>query len=86
MEESCGNCRFFRRIRIGQAGGVCRAKPPVPMLIGAQSNPHTNEQFPIINTYWPQIPDTEWCGEYARRVVPQVDLSKLSLEELGGAA
>lgn len=85
--ESCGSCRFFRRAQIGQAAGVCRAHPPVPMPVGAVKHSVTGEIFPKINTYWPEIPDSEWCGAYEKRAYgPGIDLAKLDVQELEGEA
>lgn len=85
--ESCGSCRFFRRLQVGQAGGVCRAWPPVPMVAGIMKHPTTGETFPRVNTYWPEIPDSEWCGAYEKRAHGAgIDLGKLDIEELEGEA
>lgn len=83
--DECGSCRFFRRIQVGQPGGVCRARPPVPMVTGMIKHPVTGEMLPHVNTYWPQIPDSEWCGGFERRPYGvAIDLSKLDAAEMGG--
>lgn len=85
MDENCGSCRFFRRQTIGQPLGVCRARPPVPMMIGMNKHPVSGEMLPVINTYWPQVPDTEWCGGFERKAFGKnIDLSKLEPAELEG--
>ena len=82
----CGSCRFFRRAEIGMPGGVCRRVPPVPVMAGMLKHPITQELFPAVKTYWPEIPDTEWCGEYVQRPFSQVDLEKLDEADLKGSA
>lgn len=86
IAEECGTCRFFRRAQIGQQGGVCRARPPVPLMLGMLKHPVTGEMFPAVKTYWPEIPDTEWCGGYTRKAFGKVDLEKLDAAELDGSA
>lgn len=87
-EENCGSCKFFRRAEMGNPMGVCRERPPVPMLIGAAKHPITQQQTPVCNTFWPQIPDTEWCGHWMIRtaVGTEIDISKLDLAALEGNA
>lgn len=84
MPEGCGTCRFFRRNQVGQPVGVCRARPPVPIMAGMVQH-SVRGPIPMINTYWPEIPDTEWCGDFARKAYGMgIDLSKLAVEELEG--
>lgn len=85
ITESCGSCRFFRRLTVGMPNGVCRPRPPVPMVVGIIKHPTTGEMFPKVNTYWPEVPDSEWCGYYERKAFGAgIDLSKLAVEELEG--
>ena len=86
IPEECGTCRFFRRAEIGQPGGVCRANPPTPVMAGMLKHPITGELFPAVKTYWPEIPDTEWCGAYLRKPFGKVDLEKLVPAEADGNA
>jgi hypothetical protein len=55
-------------------------------MAGMLKHPITGELFPAVKTYWPEIPDTEWCGEYAQRPFAQVDLEKLDEADLKGSA
>ena len=80
IPEECGSCRFFRRNEIGQPRGVCRSLPPVPLMSGMAKHPVSGELFPVIKTYWPEIPDTEWCGGYVRKVYTPLDLESAELE------
>lgn len=85
ITKNCGNCAYFKRVSVGQQGGLCRARPPVPLMVGMAQNPMTKEPFPVINTYWPQIPDSEWCGDHNPALIGrEIDLSQLSEAELVG--
>lgn len=87
-EENCGSCKFFRRNQLLQPAGVCRAQPPQAMMVGLGKNPENGQQFPIVNSYWPQIGDGEWCGAWRIRPAmgAEIDLSKLDAEALEGNA
>jgi len=79
--QDCGNCKFFRRGRVGQSLGVCRSRAPVPLMVGMTKDAMGNG-VPVINTYWPQVPDTELCGDWSRKVdLGAIDLTKLELED-----
>lgn len=85
----CGNCKFWRRLKLGQAGGTCRANPPIPMLVGAKpSLIHPGHQEPLFSNMWPGVPDTEWCGrhELADTRMKQLDVSQLQLADPEGRA
>ena len=80
--ENCGSCRFFKRVP-NMRGGLCRSRAPVPILIGMAKDPITGNVFPQVNTFWPQIPDTEWCGSYDHGIdVSAIDISKLGAVDL----
>ena len=76
--EECGSCRYFRRNDIGQPMGVCRSRPPIPVMTGMLKHPISGEICPSIKTFWPELPDSEWCGGYMRRPVEVVDLKELA--------
>lgn len=87
MDETCGRCRFFVRGTPGQAGGACRGRPPVPMMAGMVKHPISGEVVPRVLTFWPEVLDTLWCGDFVRKPLgASVDLSKLAVEELEGQA
>lgn len=64
VAESCGNCNAFSPIP-KTAGGFCRAKSPVVLMIGIGTNV-AGQQMPIVNSYHPQMPADGWCREYER--------------------
>lgn len=83
MNESCGACRFFVRAEVGQPRGACRARPPVPMMVGVAKHPLSQQSVPQVLTFWPEVADMLWCGDFTRLPVgAAIDLSKLSAEEL----
>lgn len=85
--ETCGSCRFFKRARAFQPIGWCRADPPRAILVGSSQDPVTKQVVPLVNTYWPQIPDTEWCGAWKMRgQIVEIDLSDLGQENMEGSA
>lgn len=73
-----------------QAAGVCRQQPPQTMVAGALKNPTTGEVMPRVDSFWPQIPDTEWCGQWKLRPsaidMDAIDLSALSEASVEGNA
>lgn len=78
--ESCGSCRFWKRHKDGQPSGMCRQKPPAVIMIGMQPHPIAkNQGMPIVDSFWPPIPESEWCGQWsaAAKTYADIDLSKL---------
>lgn len=72
--------------------GNCHSRAPVVMFSGMANdvqgqpvrNPRNGQFLPNIDSYWPMVPDTEWCGDHTARLVKDVDLSELKPEELAG--
>lgn len=87
--RSCGNCQYFRRIEPKHPGGVCRARPPIPVMVGMAKHPVSGQPVAVINTYWPEIPDVEWCGAHELRAdiaLQSIDLSRLDTTDVSGSA
>jgi len=83
-EDNCGTCKCFRRAKVGQAMGVCRGGPPTVMLLGmAPSQLQGMPPIPVTNTFWPEVPDHEWCLSHTRRL--PLELSKIDLSALDAA-
>lgn len=76
--KSCGNCQFFQRVALGNPLGNCRARPPVPLMLGMGKGPAG--PVPVVNTYWPQLPDNAWCGGWEQKV--HVDIGALDVKAL----
>lgn len=74
--------------------GHCHSRAPTVMFSGMANdvqgrpvqNPRNGQHLPNIDSYWPAVPDTEWCGDHQARLVKDVDLSELQPEELKGDA
>lgn len=82
--ESCGSCRFFSRLGPGNPVGNCRARAPQVVMTGQIQNKITGEVVPMVQTYWPQVPDAAWCGDFTKRPYQDVDLATLSQEAMEG--
>jgi hypothetical protein len=78
--RACGNCGFFRRHQLGRPLGNCHANPPTLVFIGQAQNA-AGGVVPLTNTYWPAIPDTEWCGAHQ----PKIDLGAIDADALQAA-
>ena len=90
MNPTCGTCKYFKRREVGNIMGACHSRGPSVMFGGMLTdangqqvrNLRTGQFVPNIDSYWPPVPDTEWCGDHAARPVGDIDLSKLAVEEL----
>jgi hypothetical protein len=72
MQPLCSNCLFWNKIgempgRPGQ-WGLCRRYAPQ-----AQVTPKETFQY----TAWPPTAENEWCGEYQKENLPQLEPNKL---------
>lgn len=58
MTDSCKTCKFYKQNGkwVNKANGVCRRFPPV------RAGSSTMIADP--GTYWPEVQDHEWCGEF----------------------
>ena len=67
--QKCENCDAFLRENATQ--GFCRAKPPVPIMIGMGqpviSMGVEQQARPAIVSYFPQMMNGGWCREWAMR-------------------
>lgn len=70
---ACSNCRFFKRNDRVPSAGMCRRYPATPVFMGI--NPQGG---PVVNTLWPGMGDTDWCGEH------QFAVHGLDLGEIAG--
>jgi hypothetical protein len=79
--NGCGNCRHWLSVT-GSQGGICRARPPVPLLLGMQRSAIGQPQ-PVVATYWPETAQDMACGEWSVRVadLAAIDFSRLETVE-----
>lgn len=70
-EQRCGNCDAWMPVD-AQGGGLCRARPPLPVFIGmgqsgsvirAPEAPRGAE--PVFVSQFPQMKAHGWCREWA---------------------
>lgn len=86
-DETCGNCKFFRRVQPMQIMGTCHGRPPTLLLLG-----RTQAGQPVTDSFWPIVPETEFCGAFVRQIsaraqaLEHIDMSKLNIEDLEGSA
>lgn len=86
--ESCGDCKFFRRVRPMQPIGKCHRNPPVTFVVG-QVKSQLGQVQALADSFWPTVPDTDFCGEWKaapRHAALDIDLTKLDVEQLEGNA
>jgi hypothetical protein len=67
-ERTCGNCSAWEPMPNGGTGGLCRANPPTPMMIGVQQMAARlvtgkPQEVPIIQAFHPPRQATEWCRD-----------------------
>ena len=78
MADMCGNCNAY--LKGNEQKGWCRARPPVPLVVGIQppriagQNPE-----PIIQALFPPMAHDSWCREHE---AANVELSKIDLSSL----
>lgn len=85
--QTCGNCRYFRRVEVGRALGHCRESPPsIVALVRTQSD---GSVVSVADTFWPMVPDGEWCGAWVAKPAfdaKAIDLKSLDADAIEGTA
>lgn len=56
-ESSCKTCKYFDQ-------SLCKRHPPQCATAIPQRNPFTQEVLPMIIAGWPQVSESDWCGEH----------------------
>jgi hypothetical protein len=81
-QGTCANCEWYFKENPKVRTGYCRARSPLPIMIGVQQaaqlpglrmNGHGQAQ-PVINGYFPPTSDHIWCGDWQQCVSQVVDL------------
>lgn len=84
--ETCGYCRFWDRVEKGKAMGACHRNPPTLVMIGSAPHPvMTNRMVPVVDTFWPQVPEAAYCGEHKPKAAPYSDIDLSTLTEVSRA-
>ena len=68
--QTCRSCQYFEYLPGKEADkespgalGECHRNAPESYLLPSGQSINGSNQVVV----WPQLPDTEWCGEYERR-------------------
>lgn len=81
--ESCGNCRFWKRQTPGHPDGLCRGGRPTVLLVGMAPHPLSPKQgVPMVNSFWPPAPESEWCGDWEEKKASAASYSTIDLSKL----
>ena len=59
--DRCGNCKYHFTDPNNVTQGVCRRRPPIPIVVGG------NKKGAQISFQWPIVKSTLWCGEWKPR-------------------
>ena len=69
IDQKCGNCNAYLA-GANPGEGVCRAKPPTPIMIGVQQMPvglmkaPQMQQMPVFQGIFPPMRSTSWCRDW----------------------
>lgn len=86
-QHTCGNCRYFRRAEVGRALGHCHESPP--SVVALVKTTPDGQVFTTADTFWPMMPDSEWCGAWIAKAAfdaRAIDLKSLNTEAIEGTA
>lgn len=62
MSEACASCRFYHNAGMGgMIDGRCRRRPPTTHKMPLE---HDDDERWSIQTAWPRVDPSDWCGEY----------------------
>jgi hypothetical protein len=65
LERHCGTCVFLHREEPGDQTGGCHRYPPQAHLIRAR-NSFWFGSSRTWQSYWPDVAESDFCGEYER--------------------
>ena len=63
--------------------GLCRERPPTLVHLGMMEHPVTHKPQPVNDTFWPQVPEHEWCGHWKpqKGAYAKIDLTQITEAE-----
>jgi hypothetical protein len=63
--KNCGNCAAFEPAPKGAKGtGTCHRGRPTPIFLGWGQHPVTHQQIPMVDSWFPPLPDVQWCLDH----------------------
>jgi hypothetical protein len=71
--QKCGGCNAYTADPGSQVQGVCRARPPTPLVLGVQQAPGAmllkggaggGAMMPVIQGVFPPMRADSWCREW----------------------
>jgi len=73
-QKSCKTCMAFCPLQAGSKHGYCRARSPVPVLLGMQQMPQVSGLIggmngaqmaqPVVQGFFPPVDQDCWCMEW----------------------
>ena len=68
--QTCKSCEFFQYLRgeaagTGKLGGIGECHRSAPKSFSPPTGHSVNDSNKSV--VWPQLLDSEWCGEYSRK-------------------
>lgn len=81
MAVTCATCNAYQRYP-GQPRGVCRDRPPVPLLVQV-SQDEEGHLRPGVISWFPEVHETDWCRRHEPKgpeAMEPVDLEVLPPE------
>jgi hypothetical protein len=85
-ERTCSTCKHFLEVG-AENEGLCRANPPVPILLGVTQNA-LGQPVPVVRSFFPPTKTDVTCGAHRlnANALADIDLSRLATVETGGSA
>lgn len=56
----CAFCKFYDKLGEETEIGECRRHAPIPKA-------YDDEEIHVVDAYWPQVFENEWCGDFSPR-------------------
>ena len=88
--DTCGGCRYWMKNGItdqnGTHYGACRKSPPKVFLLGVMPPQLAGQRpQPVMDSFWPTLPEHAWCGKWAAGAKSYVDIDLAQLKDEGTA-
>lgn len=74
---TCGTCIFFVPAKEGAPVGFCRRNAPTPLFLGLRPPKLAGQApEPMVDTFFPMVNITVWCGEYHPHPTVAAEMTK----------